>query len=194
MKKEKSKLFFEDSREGTIGARIRVLLEETGKSISKLEEDGGLGNGTLKTWRDVKAENFEDSTNSVKIFLNKSGINPDWWETGEGKVFIAASEGNHTGVENNGKNLEIPLGVNLDEESKRLLRIANNTVEYAFIPKTILEGEYRIELKSQLDERKIALTETLDAYKKLVKKLEEEVADLRSGKIPIHVAATQNTK
>lgn len=136
----------------------------------------------------------EPGEDTIKKILDLPGLNKTWWETGEGDVFIAASKEKHTNGENQGDIPEIPLGVNLDDESKKLLAIANKTVQYAFVPKTILEGEYRIELKSTIEEKTELRRDAIQGYKKLVRKLEEEIADLRSGRIPINAAAAQNAK
>jgi hypothetical protein len=82
---EKSTNIFENSTENSIGFRIKQLLEHMKLSVPELEEEGGVGNGTLKTWKDKP---LDYSTNTVKAFRLKLRISEKWWETGEGDPFI----------------------------------------------------------------------------------------------------------
>lgn len=132
MHKEKSKNIFEDSKDGTIGARIKVLLEKTGKAVSRIEEDGGIGNGTLKGWKDWS---LEKSNRTILDFLNTSRINPEWWKTGKGEIFI-------TPVHMATDNKEKPLREDTPEEIYR--KIVEGGTEYLLIPRSALEGKYRL--------------------------------------------------
>lgn len=181
------------SKTAIISARIAILERELGKSGNQLGLDSGVGNGTVGGWTDNL---IGKPSLAVKQFLRHFKIRDEWWKTGEGDIF-------HTSVQNQSDNTEIPKWVTLDEESKKLFEVASKTTRYTFIPTTILEGEYRIELKSELEqrnkerdqereERRKAQEDALAGYKKLVDRLEAEIAELRSGKIPI--AAPQNTK
>jgi len=158
MNVEKSKNIFENSKNGTIGARIAVLLDQKKVSVSKLESDGGVGNGTLKTWKD---ENVDYSTNTVETFLKNLRINRHWWMTGEGDIF-AKDESNSS----------------LDKDAIYRDLVESNS-DYRLVPKTILDEEYRIVLKSQIEREEKVLEILLEAKDKLISRLENEIAELR---------------
>lgn len=137
---DKSKIFFEDSKSGTIGARIKVLLAKTGKAVSVIEEEGGIGNGTLKTWKDKE---IDYSTTVIQNFLRTSRINEDWWKTGEGEIFIK----NGTDMPKASDNKESALG-----ELTAYKTIFEGKTEYVVIPRTVLENTRLISI-DELDRK-----------------------------------------
>lgn len=180
-----SKKLVEISKTDRITARIKVLEGFFGKSGNTLGLDAGLGNATVDGWTD----NQIDKSNAVvEKFLRHYGIREEWWKTGEGEIFITRAE---KGSDNKGN----PLG-----EQARTLKLLQDALsegsDYRVIPKTILDGEYRIFPKSEMEQRARELEaqlkqqedirreriETLDAKNKLIKKLEEEIAELRASK------------
>lgn len=183
MAAEKSKNIFENSLEGTMGARIRDLLRHTGLSPSAFEEQYGLGNGTLKSWKD---ESTEKSTGTIRNFLSENQINKEWWKTGKGEIFNTSVQ-NQPAVKGNAtpKDLLIVLQDILAEQS-----------DYRIIPKTVLDGEYRLLPKSEIEHRAKELEsrlkelddireerrQTIEAKNKLIKRLEDEIAELRGAR------------
>jgi hypothetical protein len=163
---EKSKNIFEDSKEGTIGARIRVLLAETQLSVTKLEEKGGVGNGTLKTW---KSNTLDFSSNVLKSFKEKLGINEAWWKSGEGEVFITPAS----------------KSTDSNQSEKKAEDVYRDWLEsktdYLLIPKTVLSGEYRMMLNSEIESKEKMLWQVIEAKNYAIAQLEKEIAELRAG-------------
>jgi hypothetical protein len=130
--KEKSKNIFEDSKEGTIGARIKVLLPKYDNNVSALEEAGKIGNGTLKTWKD---KSLDYSTTILLNFRKELRINPEWWDTGKGEVFVK-----------NGTYVDIPNekpqnGMTIRETFYQ--ELIENNAEYSLLPRAVLR-DYKI--------------------------------------------------
>lgn len=160
MAAEKSRNIFENSLEGTMGARIKVLLAKTGLSPSAFEEKYGVGNGTLKSWKD---ESVEKSTNTIKNFLNEAGINKDWWKTGEGEPFLTLDEIEAAIPEN-------PMHVNSVYKD-----LVEGNSEYSLIPKTVMAGEYRLILDRDITWRMEIITSLMDAKNQTIKDLRERL-------------------
>ncbi|HYG02032.1 MAG TPA: hypothetical protein VD927_06270 [Chryseosolibacter sp.] len=72
-----------------IAERITVLEKKLGFSANKLGLKAGLGNGTVLLWLD-KPVDF--SSDKVDQFIEYWEINPVWWASGEGDIFIKDSE------------------------------------------------------------------------------------------------------
>lgn len=162
MAAEKSKNIFDNSKEGTIGARIRVLLAETGHNVTTLEEAGGVGNGTLKTWKDKP---IDFSTTIVKNFRSNLSINPNWWEHEEGPVFIAGSKENGTHDDNRTDN----KGNGKESALKAAYQtVVDGATEYVLIPLKILDKTQLVSIDEM--ERKNG---QIDFYQNQIAKLLE---------------------
>lgn len=71
-----------------------------------------------------------------------------------------------------------PDSISKDSETIYRDLIEKNT-EYRLIPKTILDEEYRIILKSEIELKEQMLKDLLDAKNDLIKELKQEIADLK---------------
>jgi hypothetical protein len=170
----------------TIGERITVLELELKKSIRQMEQESGLGNGTLSSW---KEKVVEYSTDKVEKFLQYYSINRQWWRTGEGEILDKKS-----------KEADKELEPHIKESVYRDLVEGNS--DYRLIPKVVLDGEYRIMPKKELekyerqfdkiDERtKLALDAKNDLIKikdeiikerdQLIQSLQSQLANLMSA-------------
>jgi hypothetical protein len=154
------------SKNAKISARTRILEEKLKKSFNQLGLAAGLGNGTVDGWTDNQ---IDKSTLSVEKFLDFHKINPEWWKSGDGEVFL-------TSVHKTSDNKQMEL--NADKMYRDFVE-ANSV--YTLVPKTILDGAYRIMLESELKDRAEMWKETLAAKNDAIAQLKKEVAELRSG-------------
>jgi hypothetical protein len=138
---EKSRKIFENSSEGTIGRRIKELLSELDVSVTDLEEMGGIGNATLKSWKD-KPLGF--SSNTLSAFKLKLRIREEWWKTGEGEKFI-------TPVQEAGNNKE--------NRGEVYRNIVEGNTEYLLIPRSVFADKYRLVAVEKIDQEKEELRE-----------------------------------
>jgi hypothetical protein len=132
---EKSSKIFENSKEGTIGARIKVLLSETNKNVTELEEAGGIGNGTLKSW---KEKSIDFSSNVVTGFKRTLMINDSWWSTGKGEIFNKKSTYVEIPTDNKEK-ME-----NQDDFLHTFKGLVEGNTEYLLVPRGVLKDNYRL--------------------------------------------------
>lgn len=141
-------------------AKIDNVLKAKGFKLWKLAEVSGLDSTLEKAYK----ENREMREGKTDEFLQKLGITKKWWDTGEEPMF----------------NID-PEKIALPEVQESVYRdlIEKNT-EYRLIPKTILDEEYRIILKSEIDLNQQMLKDLLDAKNELIKELKQEIAVLRS--------------
>lgn len=177
----------------TIGDRIAVLMEELEiTSTAELErggrpkEDPLLSNGQISKWVN---KTVEWTTGKLEEFLDHYKVNRQWWKTGKGDILIK----NSTDGEN-----EATVAQKAPLTAVDLLAVLQDVLaersDYRIIPKTVLDGEYRLLPKSEIEQRAKELEsrtkeledirreriETMDAKNKLIKRLEDEVAELRS--------------
>lgn len=178
---EKSKNIFEDSKAGTIGARIRVLLQKTRKSVTELEENAGIGNGTLKTW---KEKSIDFSSNVVKTFITNVGVNPNWWKTGEGEPFITSVQipsDNHVKM----KSAKETFYEEFFEQNKDYF-VAPRAIftDYKIVPDRILNviiESKENEKKALEDAHKILIRDyerIIEGYENKIARMEKEKEDL----------------
>jgi plasmid maintenance system antidote protein VapI len=166
----------------TAQEKVDKILEITELELNDFAMKCGIIPNSLKAA--IKRDAITDDI--ITKIHDRFGVRKGFFKDGKEPIIDI----NHASVQNEPAVAEIPTGVNLDEQSRRLLQIAKKTTEYAFVPKTILEGEYRIELQSELEDRRKERAETAELYKKLIKKLEDEIAELRAGK-PVTSQSTQ---
>ena len=154
-----------------VGDNIKKYRELRGFSVDDLAELTGIKRANIYNWEAHKHKPDIDSL----ITLSK-------------RLDITINEllgENITPVQNGSDNKEKTLG---PSESLRVIQEAlEEGSEYRIVPKTILNGEYRIFPKSELDlraqeleERRRERQETIDAKNALIKALEDEIAELRS--------------
>jgi hypothetical protein len=169
--------------------KILEIKEFKINSVTALEDKVGSGRGAIN---DFYNRDEQPGRKTLKRILSLRGLNLEWWKTEKGPVFIAGSEENHTSVQNGSDNKENPLGDT--DLFQRVVRVG--TTEYVVLPKTVLDGEYRISSSLDLEQRAKELDartkeqedlrreriETIDAKNKLIKRLEDEIAYLRARK------------
>lgn len=183
------------SNNAQIKARIKVLESHfPGKSGNQLGLDAGLGNATADGWTDNL---IGKPSLAVEKFLTHYNIRKEWWKTGQGEVFIKKP----TSVKNGAAVKENTLG-----EAKQMMEALfemERISDYRFVPKTVLDGEYRIMPKSELEQRtkeleqkakeyedlRLARLDTINALNKVIAVYEGEIADLRAK-----LATPQKTK
>lgn len=166
---EKSKNIFEDSKQGTIGARIKVLLVETNKSVTELESFAKVGNGTLKTWKD---KSLEFSTNVVDTFKRNMKIREDWWKSGNGEIFLTHEEK----PDDNKKTPEFRENV--------YRTIVEGNTEYLLIPRAVMNEVQLISTKQLENDRKV-MDKLLDQNEKLIARviaLDPQLPTIQEGK------------
>lgn len=181
---EKSKKVFENSKDGTIGARIKVLLSKLNKNVMELEDMGGIGNATLKSWKDKP---IDFSTNVVSSFKQKLKINNQWWETGKGEVFI-----NDPSIDSTLENTTHDKQTDMDVKETFYRDLIENNDEYSILPRAVLK-DYKIVPDKIIDviiasneNEKKALEKSKDLeivglnerYERLIKGYENEIIDL----------------
>lgn len=154
----------------------------------KLAEISKMGNTLEKAYQ----ENREMTQTSTEKFLRNMGISSEWWQHQKGPEFLSQKVENITPVYN-----EAAVKGNQITEAKEMMRALfdlEKLSEYRFVPKTVLDGEYRIMPKSELDQRtkeleqkakeyedlRNARMDTINALQKVITVYENEIADLRS--------------
>lgn len=153
-----------------IRARINALEQKLKRAGNTLGKEAGLGNGTVDGWSDNQ---IEKSNAVVEKFLTHHRIRLTWWKTGEGEIF-------NTDVPNTTSNTE-----NLSEEAMYRNLVEANT-DYRLVPKTVLDGEYRMMLKSEIELKEKMLFEVINAKNSVITQLEREITELRSGQRVMH--------
>lgn len=178
--------------------RIEVLSKFLGKSVAELEkgdkkdfpgeDDRLLGNATISGWYSKKTD-WTSAT--LDKFLNYYRINREWWKTGEGDIILT------------------PVPESTSSKEKTPEEIYRDLVEcrtdYRLVPKIILNEEYRIVLKSEIDSRdkilEIALSKSeqlnatmqvvIDAKNLLIAEYEKTISELRAKVAAVSVKAVK---
>jgi hypothetical protein len=153
----------------TFKEKIDKILEHNTLGInspSGMEKHLHLGTGSILKSYSNKRKDTSPGLDVVKTILEGLRINKEWWKSGEGEIFIKNP------MENTG-NKVVPDSIYRD-------LIESNT-DYRLVPKTILDQEYRIVLKSEIDSKEKLLLEVLDAKNRLIEQLSKEIAQLREA-------------
>jgi hypothetical protein len=172
--------------------KIDKILEDKQIKLYKLAEISGLGNTLEKAYE----ENREMRTSTTERFLQKLGINTEWWETQNGNIYVEK----HASVPQAGENKL--NGMHARETFYQDLIEKND--EYSLLPRAVLR-DYKIVpdkiidvlVQSNENEKK-ALIESkeleirvlnekyeilIEGYENKIKRLEKENDDLRGRKI-----------
>lgn len=98
-----------------------ILAAREISSVSKLAKESGLGNTLEKAYQ----KNTELGPSTKQKFLHNMGISSNWWETGEGAIFITQ-------------------GHKMGEVKETFYRdLIENNPEYSLLPKAVLK-DYKI--------------------------------------------------
>lgn len=168
------------SKNKQIIERIEALKRHFGKSGNILGKKAGLGNGTVDGWTDNLIEN---PTLQVEKFLQFYNINEEWWKTGKGEIQKPTMR--ISGREETIKETQQIMSALFEMEKLS---------DYRFVPKSVLDGEYRIMPKSELEQRtkeleqkakeyddlRSARLDTINALQKVIQVYESEIASLRA--------------
>jgi hypothetical protein len=174
---EKSKKDLGNSTDQRIKARITVLEGELGKSGNQLGLDAKLGNGTVDGWTDKQ---LDKSKPLVERFLNHHKINPEWWETGRGEVFLTS--------------VPKPTG-NKEKDVEEIYRnIVEGNTEYILIPRSVLQEKYRLVALEQFQKDKEQMDKDRSTIDRLLSMNENLIAEMTSlkPKLPVTKTAKQN--
>jgi hypothetical protein len=164
---------------GLIKDRIETMKKALGIDSDKALEIGGdksnplISNGLLGRWRDKDVDSF--SSTVLDAFLRHYDVNRSWWMTGEGPIFNKKL----TPVGESSKRND---QMSSDEVLKALGSIVEDSTDYKLVPSTLLNGEYRIVLAKEIDQRDQLLKEILKDKNLLIETLKEEIQELRSRK------------
>lgn len=165
------------SKKDTIIERLAILEEKTGKSANTLGKEAGLGNGTVDRWKDNQ---LADPNLHAKQFLKHHNINPKWWETGKGEVFLTSVQERS---DNTGKQW-------LDFSPEDVYRkIIEGGTEYLLVPKTAFEGHYRFVPIEQIQSQ----TRELERRDHQIEGLYEIIKLIASGR-PIDFSKIQDAE
>jgi hypothetical protein len=151
-----AKNILDTSKSAKIAEKIKVLEVSFNKPGNTLGKDAGLGNGTVDGWTD----NQIDKPNAVvEKFLKHYNINPVWWRTGEGEVFLTPA------IKSTGSN-EIP-----EVRGEVYRTIVEGETEYILMARSVLQEKYRLVAIEQLNHDKATIDKLLDQIEKLQGKL-----------------------
>jgi hypothetical protein len=153
----------------TISDRLIKVLTDKGLvkangsvNFSAAERKAGLKGTVLQ--KAVKRDGGLYDDNLDK-FLRTFHVKREWLLRGEGDVY----EKNPTSASNSTDNME-----------SGSLEIKDADKDYFYVPKTLVQGEYRLELISQIESRERLMQKALDVQDALIKQLKVEIEDLRS--------------
>lgn len=158
--------------------KIDILLRYNKLGLNTIEEIESHCEIGAKTLRKNYNENTEPTRRILVKLLTGLGVNPEWWDSGKGEIFGT----NSTAAINSDDNTENAPG---DELYRKWLE---GETDYRLVHKTVLEGEYRMMLKSEIEERSIMWREALESKNELIRQLKEEIKELRSVKRPAEPA------
>jgi hypothetical protein len=150
-----------------------VRLNKLGiNSPSGLETYIKAGTGSITKYLKKDEEPGEDT---VKKILELSGLNKQWWETGEEPVFIEKDDTNNTSVQNGSDNKGKSSG-----EADLYKKIVEGGTEYLLVPRTAFEGHHRFTSIEQIN----AQTQELKDKQDTIVSLTAIINDLLSGRVP----------
>ena len=151
----------------TFKEKIDKLLSISGKkfnSVYDLEVQSGVGMGTIRKAYD---ENREPSKRIIWKFLETLSINPEWWESGIGNIYLE----NGTGMQKSSDNKEKPA-----EEIYRWLE----DTDYTLVPKAIIDV-----LRKDIDANSKKFQDIIDSKNEFIEDLKNQLADLRAGRVVV---------
>lgn len=150
------------------------------KSIFGLEKFSGVGVGSVSKFLN-KGES--PTIGTIKTIQDALRINPEWWDSGNGSIYLENGTGMDKSNDNKG---------NGGTPSELYRDLVESNSEYRLVPKVILD-RYEILSQRELESRERVLSAMLDQAKeisatkqllldekdKLIVALEEEIYELR---------------
>lgn len=160
----------------TFREKIDKVLIIKGIKLYKLAEISGLGNTLEKAYEENRP--MRDSTTDK--FLQNLGIRKEWWEDEKGEVF---EENSTAAIKSTGSKEKRSA-----EDTYR--DWLESKTDYLLVPKTVLSGEYRMMLNSEIESKEKMLWQVIEAKNYAIAQLEREIAELRSGQRIMHPQKT----
>lgn len=155
-----------------LGENIKRIRELRELSVEELAEKMGIGKAGIYKWESNETKPGLDSLTDLSKALD-----------------VTIDE-----LVNEKPTLVQESTVNTENESKEEVyrKLVEANTAYRLVPKTILDEEYRIILKSELEEKAQMWRETLAAKNNLIDQLHKEIADLRAtlSSKPVHAQQT----
>lgn len=166
----------------TFEEKISIVLRANKLGINtseELSEKCGFDTSTIRKVIEREQKEIEAGSGktpslnlrSLRTLWDKIGINPEWWETGEGPVFIAGSPENHTGVQNGTDNKGNPL----EDREGVYKTIVEGHTEYYLIPKTVFQEKYILVALDQFNKEKEKWEQDKQSFNKLLDMFEKEL-------------------
>ena len=149
------------------------------KKVYKAEDECGFGRNTLQK---AINEDREMSEEYHKTFMTAYSVNPVWWETEKGEIFLKNGTHGDKPGDNNGYEIEPVLHDLIEKNEKYRLVPTIILDKYEILSNRELESRERL-LQKMLDQaEEISATKQalLDDKDKLIETLEEEIAELRA--------------
>lgn len=153
----------------TFKEKIDKLLSVSKKkfnSLYDLETKSGLGMGTL---RKAYEENREPSNRIIGKFLETLRINTEWWETGNGEIYL-------------GKGTDDDKLDNNKEKEEVYRALVEGNTEYILIPRSVLQEKYRLVSVEKLEEDrenwkkdKAVIDRLLNMYEELASEMKDRL-------------------
>ena len=102
-------------------------------TVEDLSEKAGFSRDTI---RKAIARGSELNPGNTRTFVDRLGINWDWWDHQKGEVFNEKHTSVQRPTDNKIKSLKDALEAAVD-------KVSTNEDEYYIVPKTVFEGKYR---------------------------------------------------
>lgn len=112
------------------------------KSIFGLEKFAKVGTGSVSKFLN---ENESPTIGTIKKIQDALRVNPEWWDTEKGDIYLEKHTSVDKASDNNGK-MENP------EEVYR--NIVEGNTEYILIPRSVLNEKYRLVAIEQIEKDK----------------------------------------
>jgi hypothetical protein len=141
-------------------------------NYAEAERKAGLTGGLLSK---AVSRNGGLSGENKSKFLRHFQVRNEWFMTGKGEIY----DKKLTPVGESSKRND---QMSSDEVLKALGSIVEDSTDYKLVPSTLLNGEYRIVLAKEIDQRDQLLKEILKDKNLLIETLKEEIQELRSRK------------
>jgi hypothetical protein len=169
----------------SINERIRLILDRDKIANKDVAEWLSMTNSRLSQ---KFKDGIWDSVAELKVLADKTGYRLDWLISGKGpeKGYGQETMGSSV-VAEAGTKMEHKPSVNRGEFYQELVETNS---DYSLIPKSFINGDYRIMLKSELEEMNKTREKLIESKDKSISLLEKRIEDLER----IHATVPQSVK
>lgn len=157
----------------------KILLTNTLgiSSIMALENFCGIGRGTVSS---LYSGDTKNGIKTEKKIIEKLRINPEWWNNSVEPIYMT------------GEKTKEPSGAGAAAIPESIYRdLVESNSEYRLVPKTILQEEYRIVLKSEMDSKDKLVHEVIESKNHLIDQLKIEIKNLELRLKGVHAEKAQ---